>query len=107
VLEKDLRYLSYGLYGFVYVLVLVPARIYAGITIKDITWGTSSRNAILNTASLGHYFLYSWFFLLTIGLMLKYILLAQQWDFTNILMFSLFSVFIVFQYAGIRFNIFV
>jgi hyaluronan synthase len=88
LLEKDLKYLTYGIYGFVYIFILVPARIYAGITLKDIGWGTSSRNLLVKSNNLGHYILYAWDFLLVAGIILKLVLRAVEWNILNISIYT-------------------
>jgi hyaluronan synthase len=95
--EKEVKYLTYGMYGFVYIFVLVPARLYAGITIKDVGWGTSSRNLIIDTNTLGHYVLYVWNFLLILGIILKFILRRMEWDILNIIMYFSYTAIVALQ----------
>lgn len=97
VIENDVKYLTYGMYGFVYIFILVPARLYAGMTIKDIGWGTSSRNLIINSNDLGHHLLYIWDFLLISGIIVKLVIKAAEWDTINISIYSCYFFIITIQ----------
>lgn len=57
---NNLKYLMYAFYGFIYITILIPARLYAGLTMRDTSWmsGTSSH----------HYILGIWWILLIVGL---------------------------------------
>ena len=44
--------LLYFLYGFVYVTVVFPARLWAMVSLNDNSWGTSTRNLMNNNISL-------------------------------------------------------
>lgn len=67
-LERKMYYLLYGLYGFLYITIIVPCKIFAGFTLSDIDWGTSSRNLIVNNINFGHLSLFLWNGLLLTGI---------------------------------------
>lgn len=60
VIEKNPVYMNYSMYGFVYILYVVPSKIYAGLTLSDTSWGTSSRKNIFDKINYGHVFMISW-----------------------------------------------
>lgn len=60
ILTGSFKYILFSFYGIVYITFMVPAKLYAGITIKDTAWGTSSRLEILNKIELKHVFLVFW-----------------------------------------------
>lgn len=102
ILEKNIKFISYGMYGFVYIFVLVPARIYASLTLKDISWGTSSRNYILNVTN---YWLYTWIVLLLSGFIIKFSINYNEWNITNIILFCCFIGYVSIQFIYIRYSL--
>lgn len=58
IIEKSAKYLLFTFYGLIYISLLAPAKIYAGITMRDIKWGTSSITP--NLYELKHLFLLGW-----------------------------------------------
>lgn len=96
-IEKDTKFLVYGLYGMIYLSILVPARLYAGFTLKDITWGTSSRDIMKNNLSLGHLCMYLWNFLLVSGILTNFLLNHRTWGITEIVMLILETFYILVQ----------
>lgn len=43
IIEKNIKYLLFSIYGLIYITTLAPAKIYSIIDIKDISWGTTNR----------------------------------------------------------------
>lgn len=68
VMEKNVKYLLFTLYGILYIAILAPAKIYAGITIKDVSWGTSSRLVVLNNFEIKHTWLILWNIVILFGI---------------------------------------
>lgn len=60
ILEKNTVYLLYSLYGFIYITLIIPSKIYAGLTLSDTSWGTSSRKNIFDKINYGHLFMILW-----------------------------------------------
>ena len=52
IMSKNPETLLYFLYGFVYVTVVFPARLWAMVSLNDNSWGTSTRNLMNNNISL-------------------------------------------------------
>lgn len=74
-LEKDLQYLLYSLYGLVYISILVPAKLYSGVTLGNIDWGGSSLVPII--------LLNVWCILLSSGLIYNIIGSAEIQDYVT------------------------
>lgn len=105
VIEKDTKFLAYGLYGAIYLSILVPARLYAGFTLKDISWGTSSRNIIKNDISFGHMCMYLWNFLLISGIVTNFVMNSRMWGIVEVSMLCLQAVYIFGQMFILQRNI--
>lgn len=60
VYERNIIYLLYSMYGFVYIYIVVPAKVFAGFTMKDIAWGTSTRDTRKVMVSFGEICMYLW-----------------------------------------------
>jgi len=58
IIERSARYLLFTFYGLIYISLLAPAKLYAGMTMKDINWGTNSITP--NGYELKHLFLLLW-----------------------------------------------
>ena len=59
-ITKKLKYLFYSLYGFVYISILIPSRLYAALTMADTSWTISN--------NMHYYILGVWWSLLCAGL---------------------------------------
>lgn len=104
-IERDTKFLAYGLYGMIYLSILVPARLYAGFTLKDISWGTSSRNIIKNDISVGHLCMYTWNFLLISGIVTNFVMNHGMWGIVEVSMLCLQAVYIFGQMVILKRNI--
>jgi len=60
IISKSFKYLLFTFYGFVYISILAPAKLFASFTLRDVAWGTSSRVNIVNGFELKHIFLIFW-----------------------------------------------
>lgn len=60
----ELFYMLYSLYGFIYINFILPSKIYAGLTLGDTSWGTSSRKMIFDKINYGNVFMLGWICLL-------------------------------------------
>jgi hyaluronan synthase len=58
IIERSAKYLLFTFYGLIYISLLAPAKVYAGMTMKDINWGTNS--IAPNIYELKHLFLLAW-----------------------------------------------
>lgn len=101
VISKTAKYLLFTLYGFVYISMLVPAKIYATFTMKDLSWGTSSRLKVLNGFEFKHVFLIFWNIVLVSGLMFN---LFTNFPYT---LYEIISLAIIASYLLILFIVLV
>ena len=74
LITKNCEYLVYTLYSIVYLLLLIPAKLYALLTVTYITWGTSSRKKISFKLEFDLLFLLLWIILIT-GLFIRVIVI--------------------------------
>jgi hyaluronan synthase len=59
-MSGDPEYILFTFYGIVYICFLAPAKLYAGITLTDTDWGTSTRIQVLDKLKPEHIFLVLW-----------------------------------------------
>lgn len=100
ILERNPLYLMYSLYGFVYITLIIPSKIYAGITLSDTSWGTSSRKIIFDKINYGHVFMISW--ILTLSSMTLYILITSYKTTTSIILLSLITSYVCMSFGIIK-----
>lgn len=102
IISKRGENLLYFLYGFIYITIVFPAKIWALVTINDNKWGTSSRNFLKNELSLDIIPLVTWNFMLISGLSFNiYKSIINNTQFTYYL--PIVSIFgcIIFMYTGL------
>lgn len=66
--ERNPEYLFFSAYGLLFFSVILPARIFALLTMYDISWGTSSRKVVSNALGLDVVFLFFYYVALGAGL---------------------------------------
>lgn len=59
-LTRSAKYLLFTFYGIVYIAFLAPAKLYAGMTLSDVDWGTSARLTMITRMEIKHLFLFLW-----------------------------------------------
>lgn len=64
----NLKYSLFSFYGIIYISILAPAKLYAGLTLSDVSWGTSNRLDILNKFEPKHLFLLLWNCIISAGI---------------------------------------
>lgn len=73
VITGTLKYLLFTFYGIIYVSLLAPAKLYAGMTLGDVGWGTSSRLVVLSGFEVKHIFLILWNMLIVSGVVYNFV----------------------------------
>lgn len=61
---RNPEFLLYGSYGYLFLFLLLPARLYGMLSLKDISWGTSGRKVVRNTWGMDVAFLALWFLII-------------------------------------------
>jgi hyaluronan synthase len=92
-IRENLLFFSYGI---VYVCVVFPAKLWALFTIKDTSWGTSTRNITPNNyiLSLDILFLYLWNSSLLVGVLFNFIR-SKAYDFDFYFLVAIVSIWIL------------
>jgi hyaluronan synthase len=105
-LTNEMRYLLYSLYGFVYISIIVPARIYAGFTMKNVSWGTSSRLNLFDKLDAGIVVLGVWNMLLLAGVCWN---IARDIEFLNTgyILFGGMGLYVFVNYIFLMYNVFI
>ena len=86
LITKNCEYLVYTLYSIVYLLLLIPAKLYALLTVTYITWGTSSRKKISFKLEFDFLFLLLWNILIAglfIRVLVIHLVMAQTYNMYN------------------------
>lgn len=94
-IEKKFYYLLYGLYGFLYITIVVPCKIFAGFTLSDINWGTSSRNLIVNNINFGHLTLVMWNGLLLSGIIFNIYKNVEFFTYSSYITVSVLAIYML------------
>lgn len=61
IYEKNPEYLFFSAYGLIFLSIIIPARLFAMLNMKNISWGTSSRLHISDKLGLDFMFLIFWY----------------------------------------------
>lgn len=61
IYEKNPEYLFFSAYGLIFLSIIIPARLFAMLNMKNISWGTSSRLHISDKLGLDFIFLVFWY----------------------------------------------
>lgn len=61
IYERNLEYLFFASYGVIFLLVIIPARLFAMVNMYDISWGTSSRLHVSDKFGSEFIFLIVWY----------------------------------------------
>jgi hyaluronan synthase len=96
-IEGTTEYILYSLYGYIYISLIIPSKIYAGITLSDTSWGTSSRKFVFDTTNYGHFFMGFWILSLISALIYNVIINEK----TN---YSIIGLGFIFSYIIISFS---
>lgn len=100
ILEKNGLYILYSLYGYIYIMLIIPSKIYAGLTLSDTSWGTSSRKVIFDKINYGNIFMLIWIFGL-ISIILYDLTVAVKTT-NNMILLGLISSFIFLSFSCIK-----
>lgn len=100
ILEKNGLYILYSLYGYIYIMLIIPSKIYAGLTLSDTSWGTSSRKVIFDKINYGNMFMLIWIFGL-ISIILYDLTVAVKTT-NNMILLGLISSFIFLSFSCIK-----
>ncbi len=96
--EKDISYIYYSLYSMLYLLVLLPIKIWSVLTLSVSKWGTSGRNEKKNFCGRGCFNSNSyidsmlpmlWFFSVLTGLGYAVYVDVKHWEADKYLMYSI------------------
>jgi hyaluronan synthase len=60
IYTKDIEKIFFSVYGGLFMTLLLPARLYAAVTMYDISWGTSARKNVTNNRGWDYYFMIFW-----------------------------------------------
>jgi hyaluronan synthase len=107
VLSKNPENLLYFLYGIVYVCIVFPAKLWSIISIKDNSWGTSSRKILNKDFSIDVFAIVIWNVILISGL-IKNIHGSLELSFDNFYYFiissSIWISFYIFTFIYIKYK---
>lgn len=96
IMSRNIEFIYYSLYIFVYVSIIFPAKIWALFNINDNNWGTSSRKNIVNNLDIDIIILILWNIVLVIGFCLNINRNIDIFNLFNLYYFiSIFSLFII------------
>jgi len=104
ILSKDPENLLYFLYGIVYICIVFPAKLWSLITLKDNSWGTSSRKILNKEIGIDVFPIIIWNLIL-IGGLCKNIYYSLFLDFSEFYYFIISSLIWIFSYIFIFFYI--
>jgi hypothetical protein len=104
-IRENIMFLSYGI---VYLCAVFPAKLWALFTIKDTSWGTSTRNISSHNYifSLDIFFLFLWNSILLTGIVFNFIR-SKAYDFDFFFLVTTVSIWIlsfVFAFSYMRFQ---
>lgn len=102
IIEYDPVYILYSLYGYIYIYFIIPSKIYAGLTLSDTSWGTSSRKFIFDSINYGHVFMITW--IVALSSIILYNLSTRDVDTVNIVCISCVSGYILISVLFIKLN---
>ncbi len=102
ILEKNTVYLLYSLYGVIYITLIIPSKIYAGLTLSDTSWGTSSRKNILDRVNYGHIFMVSW--VCALFSVILYDIIKSSLTINNVIIMSFILGYIIISFVAIKFT---
>jgi len=97
ILSKDPENLLYFLYGIVYICIVFPAKLWSLITLKDNSWGTSSRKILNKEIGIDVFPIIIWNLIL-IGGLCKNIYYSLFLDFSEFYYFIISSLIWIFSY---------
>lgn len=100
IIEKNPMYVLYSLYGYIYIMLIIPSKIYAGLTLSDTSWGTSSRKTILDSINYGNIVMCLWCMSL-ISIILYQILVSNK-TLDNIISLSFIVSYICISFIMIK-----
>ncbi len=100
ILERNPLYLMYSLYGLIYITLIIPSKIYAGLTLSDTSWGTSSRKIIFDKINYGHLFMVSW--ILTLSSMILYIIVTSFKSTSSMIILSFITSYVCVSFVIIK-----
>ena len=104
IVERNPEYLLFLLYGGVFISLLVPARLYALISMKDISWGTSSRNNRKNIMDYDITLLILWNLIIVGGIIFN---IVNNWqnnfDLTALILFCSITSFYFIVFISTKF----
>ncbi len=100
IIQLDMVYLLYSLYGYMYIYLIVPSKIYAGLTLSDTSWGTSSRKFVFDSTNYGHFFMIIW--MISLSTAIVYSITTNELSMPNIIGVSCISSYIFLSFLYIK-----